>query len=38
MDLARLVREFPGNRQALARHLGCSERTLYRRLKAAGLS
>ena len=38
MDLARLVREFPGTRQALARHLGCSERTLYRRLKAAGLS
>ncbi len=38
LDLASLVREFPGNRQALAQHLGCSERTLYRRLKAAGLS
>lgn len=36
-DLRRLVREFPGTRKALAAHLGCSERTLYRRLGALGL-
>ncbi|KAB2928557.1 MAG: sigma-54-dependent Fis family transcriptional regulator [Dechloromonas sp.] len=33
-SLADLVRDFAGNRRALAAHLGCSERTLYRRLQA----
>jgi two-component system, NtrC family, response regulator HydG len=33
IDLARLIPTFAGNRKALARHLGWSERTLYRRLK-----
>ncbi len=36
--LAELVRHFPGSRRELARSLGLSERTLYRRLKALGLS
>jgi two-component system, NtrC family, response regulator HydG len=31
--LARVVAEFPGDRQELARRLGVSERTLYRKLK-----
>jgi len=35
--LAELARAFAGNRKALARHLGLSERTLYRRLKALQL-
>ena len=34
LALAELVNVFTGNRQALAAHLGLSERTLYRRLKA----
>ncbi len=33
-ELADLVNVFTGSRQALAAHLGLSERTLYRRLKA----
>lgn len=33
-SLARLASQFKGNRKALAEHLGWSERTLYRRLKA----
>jgi two-component system response regulator HydG len=33
VSLAEQVRHFRGNRKALARHLGLSERTLYRRLK-----
>ncbi|RKT50843.1 Fis family sigma54 specific transcriptional regulator [Azonexus fungiphilus] len=37
-DLRTLARSFAGNRKALAAELGLSERTLYRRLKAAGLS
>lgn len=32
--LAEMAENFPGSRQALARHLGLSERTLYRRLKS----
>jgi transcriptional regulator of acetoin/glycerol metabolism len=36
--LRTLAREFPGTRKALATHLGCSERTLYRRLRALGLA
>ncbi len=35
-ELAQLARSFSGNRKALARYLGLSERTLYRRLKALG--
>ncbi|MBW7900824.1 MAG: sigma-54-dependent Fis family transcriptional regulator [Rhodocyclaceae bacterium] len=35
-ELARLLRDFSGNRKALARRLGLSERTLYRRLQALG--
>jgi len=35
--LADLARVFAGNRKALAEHLGLSERTLYRRLKALRL-
>ncbi|WP_374278593.1 sigma-54 interaction domain-containing protein [Azonexus sp.] len=35
-ELAQLARNFSGNRKALARYLGLSERTLYRRLKAIG--
>lgn len=37
-DLATVVRNFQGTRKALAAHLGLSERTLYRRLKAEGLA
>ena len=33
-ELARIARDFAGSRKALARHLGISERTLYRRLEA----
>lgn len=33
-SLAELAGAFAGNRKALARHLGLSERTLYRRLQA----
>ena len=33
-ELATLAAEFAGTRSALARHLGMSERTLYRRMKA----
>lgn len=33
-SLAEQVRTFTGDRKALARHLGLSERTLYRRLRA----
>ncbi|WP_040263438.1 sigma-54 interaction domain-containing protein [Pseudomonas massiliensis] len=35
--LAKAVASFSGSRKALAAHLGMSERTLYRRLKALGL-
>jgi len=35
-QLAALAAGFPGTRSALAAHLGVSERTLYRRLKARG--
>jgi two-component system, NtrC family, response regulator HydG len=31
--LGRVLAEFPGDRQELARKLGVSERTLYRKLK-----
>ena len=37
-ELADIVKTFPGTRKALALHLGWSERTLYRRLKALGHS
>jgi transcriptional regulator with PAS, ATPase and Fis domain len=37
-DLQRLAMDFGGTRRELARRLGWSERTLYRRLKAIGLS
>lgn len=37
-SLAALARVFAGNRKALASHLGWSERTLYRRLKALDAS
>ncbi|MCK6505294.1 sigma 54-interacting transcriptional regulator [Myxococcota bacterium] len=36
--LAQAVAGFPGDRAALARALGLSERTLYRRLRAHGLA
>jgi len=36
-ELRRLATTFPGTRRELAAHLGWSERTLYRRLKALGL-
>lgn len=36
-DLAHALEQFQGSRSELARHLGMSERTLYRRLKALGL-
>ncbi len=36
--LRTLALEFPGTRKALAAYLGCSERTLYRRLRALGLA
>ncbi len=37
-DFARTVAAFRGTRSELAAHLGISERTLYRRLKAQGLA
>ncbi len=37
VPMAQLIKEFDGNRKALAEYLGLSERTLYRRLKALGL-
>ncbi|WP_028995417.1 sigma-54 interaction domain-containing protein [Azonexus hydrophilus] len=37
VDLPAVLRSFRGSRKALAAHLGWSERTLYRRLKALGL-
>ncbi len=36
-DLAHALEQFQGSRSELARHLGLSERTLYRRLKELGL-
>nr|WP_276583540.1 sigma 54-interacting transcriptional regulator [Pseudomonas sp. RIT-PI-S] len=36
--LAQAMASFNGSRKALAEHLGLSERTLYRRLKALGLA
>jgi len=36
-ELAQALEQFQGPRSELARHLGMSERTLYRRLKALGL-
>ena len=36
-ELAQALEQFKGSRSELARHLGMSERTLYRRLKALGL-
>ncbi len=35
-QLLDLVKSFPGSRKEMARHLGLSERTLYRRLQALG--
>jgi transcriptional regulator of acetoin/glycerol metabolism len=37
-DLTGIVATFNGTRRELADHLGLSERTLYRRLKALGLA
>lgn len=37
-EVAQALEQFKGPRSELARHLGLSERTLYRRLKALGLS
>ncbi|WP_286914006.1 MULTISPECIES: sigma-54 interaction domain-containing protein [unclassified Pseudomonas] len=37
-ELAQALEQFQGPRSELALHLGMSERTLYRRLKALGLS
>jgi DNA-binding NtrC family response regulator len=37
-DWREIARAWPGSRIDLARHLGWSERTLYRRLRAAGLA
>jgi transcriptional regulator of acetoin/glycerol metabolism len=37
-DLAHALETFSGSRSELADHLGMSERTLYRRLKALGIS
>ncbi|HZG18841.1 MAG TPA: sigma-54-dependent Fis family transcriptional regulator [Herbaspirillum sp.] len=37
-DLTQIARHFQGSRKELAASLGMSERTLYRRLKAAGLA
>jgi transcriptional regulator of acetoin/glycerol metabolism len=37
-ELAALAPRFTGTRRELAAHLGVSERTLYRRLKALGLA
>jgi transcriptional regulator of acetoin/glycerol metabolism len=36
-ELAQALEQFKGSRIELAKHLGLSERTLYRRLKALGL-
>ena len=36
-ELAQALEQFKGSRSELALHLGMSERTLYRRLKALGL-
>lgn len=36
-ELAQALEQFKGSRSELASHLGMSERTLYRRLKALGL-
>ncbi|HDV6320020.1 TPA: sigma 54-interacting transcriptional regulator [Burkholderia multivorans] len=36
-ELVRLAASFGGTRKALAAHVGLSERTLYRRMKALGL-
>jgi len=37
-DLLQVLSQFRGSRSELATHLGISERTLYRRLKAAGIA
>ncbi|MFK5664801.1 sigma-54 interaction domain-containing protein [Pseudomonas shirazica] len=37
-ELAQALEQFKGSRSELARHLGLSERTLYRRLKELGLN
>lgn len=37
-DLMQVLSHFKGSRSELAKHLGISERTLYRRLKAAGIA
>ncbi|WPE24404.1 Limonene hydroxylase [Pseudomonas hunanensis] len=37
-ELAQALEQFKGSRSELASHLGMSERTLYRRLKALGLN
>ena len=37
-DLLQVLSQFRGSRSELAKHLGISERTLYRRLKAAGIA
>ena len=37
-DLIQVLSHFKGSRSELAKHLGISERTLYRRLKAAGIA
>lgn len=37
-DLLQVLSQFRGARSELAKHLGISERTLYRRLKAAGIA
>ncbi|MBF8672966.1 sigma 54-interacting transcriptional regulator [Pseudomonas fulva] len=37
-DLIQVLSQFRGSRSELAKHLGISERTLYRRLKAAGIA
>ena len=37
-ELVRIARTFRGTRRALAEHVGLSERTLYRRLRALGVA
>lgn len=37
-DLIQVLSHFKGSRSELAKHLGISERTLYRRLKAVGIA
>jgi DNA-binding NtrC family response regulator len=37
-SLAQTLATFKGTRSELARHMGISERTLYRRLKEQGLA